>query len=258
MTQHYIEVVTWNKKMMEMYGDTLTPTQKAIGMRSNGLHTEIHFSGRYGGIWWSCTMADGVGGCRFKAINRSHPYRQSIIRIYVTAEQEARLFAKACEMADMEQMKSWTYENLFGSALWRKDMAETGHCYYGPDHIKYDKWGAMFAFLTKWKIVPMHEVRMICNEAVAEVMLVVWPDLLVIDQEYHEAKADIGSIAPTIFIESYNNADPATLTPDQFEYQVRHYFENTDRPNQQDINNIIREVNDDNPQEQETPAEEPA
>jgi hypothetical protein len=234
MTQHYIEIITWNKKMILKYGDKLTRTQKAIGLRSNGLHTEIRYSGRYGHVCFSCTRAGGVEGCRFMMHKLSHPYRQSRARIPVTAEQEARLFAKGCEMADVDPKETW-----FAAEL-SHEIDSGGDCFYGPNHIKYDKRGAMFAFLTKWNIIKMHEVRMICNEACAEVLLVEWPDLLVIDQEYHDAKADIGSIAPTIFIESYNNADPATLTPDIFEYMVRHYF--------------YQEITDETTQEQETPA----
>ena len=239
MSEHYIRIRTVNAKMKRMYDDEFTWTERGIEKRSNGLHVEIQFSTRYGNISFSCTLADGVGGCRFKMIGYSHPYRWSTIRKAVTAEQEARLFAKACKMADVEgDAKTVLVTGLYIERVKAKEI------FYGSDHIKYDRWGATFSFISKLRIWRMHPENMICNEAVAEVMLVVWPDLLVIDQEYHEAKADIGSIAPTIFIESYNNADPATLTPDQFEYMVRYHFEHTDKPNQQDINNIIREVND--------------
>ena len=207
MSEHYIELVTWNKKMMEMYGDKLTGTQKAIGHRSNGLHSELNFVDR--GQYFSCTKADGVDGCRFKPIKRSHPYRQSVVRIPVTSEQEASLWAKACEMADMTpEIHTW------GGA----------HCHYGPDHIKYDTWGASFAFISKLRIWRMHPERMICNEAVAEVMLKVWPDLLVVDQGYHDARIATGIISPPGILEKYHKEDPATLTPDQFHYLVEYYF----------------------------------
>ena len=212
MSKHYIEIVTWNKKMMLMYGDKLTGTQRAIGWRSNGLHTEIHFSPDYGGIWWSCTTADGADGCRFKMINRSHPYRQSVVRIYVTKEQEARLFAKACEMADL----NGTMSELM------LDIGKDGACFYGPDAIKYDKWGARLSFITKWNIFKMHKVKMICNEACANVLLTEWPDLLDTPKKKYK---------------------PAQLTPDQFHYLVEYYFQQQDRPNQTDIDNIIKEVN---------------
>ncbi len=222
MNEHYIELVTWNKKMMLLYGDKLTGTQRAIGWRSNGLHTEIHFSPDYGGIWWSCTTADGADGCRFKMINRSHPYRQSVVRIYVTKEQEARLFAKCCEMADVDSMW-YDAQNDSGFGF-------EGLILYGPNHIKYDRWGARLAFILKWEWWKMHRVKMICNEAVANVMLVVWPDLLDISRETRDE----------LILEQL---DPATLTPDQFHYLVEYYFQQQDRPNQTDIDNIIKEVN---------------
>lgn len=212
MSEHYIELVTWNRKMMLMYGDKLTGTQKAIGRRSNGLHTSINFVDRK--MWFSCTTADGADGCRMKPIKRSHPYRQSIVRIAVDGVQESILWAKACEMADMTpEIHTW------GRAF----------IHYGPNHIKYDKRGAMFAFISKWKIWKMHSEKMICNEACANVLLEVWPDLLTAYTRNGEG--------------GYIIHDPATLTPDQFEYMVRHYFEHTDRPNQNDINSIIKEVN---------------
>ena len=201
----YIEIVTWNRKMMLLHGDKLTGIQKAIGRRSNGLHVEIRFSDRYGRISWSCTKADGANGCRFKMIDYSHPYRQSVVRIYVTAEQEARLFAKACEMADMG-----IYDMIIKIRL-GKELVNINSCYYGPNHIKYDTWGASFGFITKYNIWKMHRTKMICNEACAEVLLVEWPGLL-----------DV----PVMEFENYKKRkDPATLTPDQFEYLVRHYFE---------------------------------
>jgi len=199
----YIQLVTWNKEMMLMYGDKLTGTQKAIGRRSNGLHTCIRHSDRYRHIWFSCTCADGADGCRFKMINRSHPYRQSVVNIPVTADQEARLFAKECEMADMHCI-DYALGDWVG-LLNDKQVA------YGPNHIKYDKWGARFAFILKWELWKMDRVKMICSEACANVLLEVWPDMLTVKNQ----KLDWGQII----------LDPATITPEQFEYQVRHYFE---------------------------------
>ena len=217
----YIELVTWNRKMILMHGDKLTPTQKAIGLRSNGLHSEIRFSDRDGRISFSCTLADGCGCCRFINSQHSHPYRQSRVRIPVTAEQEARLFNKACKMADVETNFPFPIRDMIDSGL-----KNSRFCIFGPNAIKYDEWGARLSFISRklnwWK---MHPERMICNEACAEVLLKVWPDLLVVDQVYHDTRKSIGEIAPQIFIESYNNKNPSDLTPDQLEYLVRHYFE---------------------------------
>lgn len=231
----YIELVTWNRKMMLMYGDKLTGIQKAIGRRSNGLHTEINFVDRR--QFFSCTCADGVCGCRFKPIKRTHPYRQSIVRIYVTDEQEERLWAKACELADWNpEVKIPTLVPL---------PPDTG-CWHGPNHVKYDKWGASFAFILKAEIWAMDRVKMICNEACAEVLLVVWPRLLHCLDEKNKAELERQGNNPLPFdaVVIYKNIlDPATLTPDQLHYLVEYYFEHTDRPNQQDIDNIIKEVN---------------
>jgi hypothetical protein len=224
----YIELYTWNRKMILMHGDKLTPIQKAIGRRSNGLHTEIRFSDRYGRISFSCTLADGANGCRFKMIGYSHPYRQSRVRIPVTADQEARLFAKACEMADTAK----TLEVITSQGKTFGEHISSGGLFspYGPNAIKYDKWYATFGFISKWKIWGEHKDMMICNEAVANDMLEVWPDLLVVDEDYFESKRIIGNTPPKFILDSFDHKDPATLTPDQFEYLVRHYFErNGDR-----------------------------
>ncbi len=261
----YIEIVTLNKKMIKMYGDKLTPIQKLIGRRSNGLHTEIRFSLDYGGISFSCTLADGVGGCRFKMIGYSHGYRWSTVRIAVSAEQEARLFAKACEMADFQFGIDSPYKNDNLLMKYKDSFDSVGSCYYGPNHVKYDINGARFAFILKWEWWKMHRIKMICNEAVANVMLVVWPDMLVIDDEYHKVKEDIAEIAPQIFIDSYDHKDPAHLAPDQIHYLVEYYFkgnrdsymgfESLGNPTQKDIDNIIKEVNDEqNSEKKERPS----
>jgi hypothetical protein len=204
MAQHYIEIKTVNAKMKRMYGDKLTWTEKGIERRSNGLHVELRFSTRYGRISFSCTLADGVGGCRFKMIGYSHPYRWSTIRIAVTEEQEARLFAKACEMADISISKA-DFWALTPPAV--VDLANETGVLYGPNHIKYDKWGATFSFISKHRIWRMHPANMICNEAVANVMLVDWPGLLDVNN------GKTGKIV-----------DPATITPDQFHYLAEYYF----------------------------------
>lgn len=206
----YMEIVTWNKKMMELYNDKLTLTQKLIGRRSNGLHTEWRFTDRCGRISCSCTEADGCGCFRFKPIGYSNPYRQSRIYVPVTAEQEARLFAKACEMADVPAFAMSMHLVNEPSQEISEQFTHNG-CYYGPNAIKYDSWGVRLSFITKWRLWKMHKTKMICNEACANVGLEVWPDLLNI---------------PVLEIENYKKKlDPAELTPDEFEYLARHYFD---------------------------------
>lgn len=217
----YIEIKTVNRKMKLLYGDKLTRTQKAIGHRSNGLHVEIRWSDRYGRVSSSCTLAGGAGGYRYQMIGYSHGYQWSTIRIYVTAEQEARLWAKSCKMADLDI-------DFLSQRKVRREVISKNELFFGPNHIKYDRWGASFSFISKLRIWRMHPENMICNEAVAEVLLVEWPDLLDIKKEdgfiTFEMAMDGGQLwsGPN---RVYPRLDPADLTPDQFEYLVEYYFE---------------------------------
>lgn len=206
----YMEIVTWNKAMILMHGDKLTRTQKAIGLRSNGLHTAIRFTGRYGKISWHCTLADGMGGCGFKNIEYSHPYRQSRVYVPVTAEQEARLFAEALKMAGYAD----GFMDMMGFGTRKLLKTVVNYVSYGPNNIKYDKRYAMFGFITKWEWLRWkpHKDDMICNEAVANLLLTEWPNLISTIKETEES----GAIYPA--------KDPAKLTPETFEYLARHYF----------------------------------
>jgi hypothetical protein len=153
----------------------------------------------------------------------SHPYRWSTVYIAVTAEQEARLFAKGCEMADMNLIIMIT-EAQVGAAL--------GQTFYGPNHIKYDKGAAFFSFISKRNIWKPSKTKMICNRACGEVLMVVWPDIF--------------DIKPDRSISGNKTIPPHEQTPDQTEHLVRHYVDtNVDlgNPTQQDIDNIITEVN---------------
>jgi hypothetical protein len=203
--------------MILLYGDKLTNTQKAIGLRSNGLHSEIRFSDRYGRISFSCTLADDCGCCRFKMIDYSHPYRQSRVRIAVTAEQEARLFAKACEMADTPTLQKFCERNGNNTIAVFFKSAEN-NTYYRSNAIKYDRWGARLSFISRrlnwWK---MHPNKMICNEACATVLLGEWPDLLT-TRKYPE------DICTGRHNNSANYIEPSQLTPDQLDYLVEYYF----------------------------------
>ena len=221
----FIKLRTKNAKMLMLYGDTLTPSEWLRSIRTNGLHSEVQFSDRYGSISFSSTLSDGCNGCRFKMIGYSHPYRWSTLKIPVTAEQEYRLFAKACEMADVSKVHPGETKGIGGSQVDELmtrlyiGAVKPNEVIFGPNHIKYDKWGARLAFITKWEIFKMHRVKMICSEACANVLLEVWPDMLLIKGP------NIDSIDWPLELDS------AQLTPDQLQYQAEYYFNNLKESN---------------------------
>lgn len=197
----YIEVYTRNAKMMKLYGDKLTWVEKFINVRSNGLHMEIRFSDRYGGISASSTMQDGVNGFRFKMIGYSHGYRWDVIRIPVTAEQEARIWAKACEMADS------TPEVNEG-----RIANQAMYLWYGPNHIKYDRRGVMYSFITKRRWWKPSKTKNWCNESVALCLMEVWPDLLTA-----YVLRDVPGKEHILY-------EPHALLPDETHYMIENYF----------------------------------
>jgi hypothetical protein len=222
----YIEVYTRNAKMMKLHGDDLTWVEKFINCRSNGLHMELRFSDRYGRISASSTMQDGVNGFRFKMIGYSHGYRWSVIRIPVTAEQEDRIFKEACRMADLQNFADIFYQGEFKGTHTKDD------CFYGPNHIKYDRKGVMYSFATNWKIWMPSNKRNWCNESVALLLMEVWPDLLSI-------KKEDGSITMTYSFtmdsdgttmdgakRDYPKKQPHDLLPDETHYLIEYYFRN--------------------------------
>jgi hypothetical protein len=217
----YMQLVTWNKKMILLHGDKLTRTQKLIGLRSNGLHTEWRFTDRYGKISWSATLQDGCGCCRFKAINYTHPYRQSRVYVPVTAEQEAVLFAEACRMADFpEDAIDFTSDKVANCPT---------PIFYGEDAIKYDKAGVSLSFISKRRIWNPHNKRVWCNEACGLLALKVWPDVFGIgDIGYTKIKQcsifDGWTYTSKVPDGPKTSILPHDLMPDQTEYLMRHYF----------------------------------
>jgi hypothetical protein len=216
----YMKLRTKNAKMMQMYGDKLTASEWLRKARTNGLHTDLQHSSRYGGISNSCTLSDGCGGGRFKMIGYSHPYRWSTLYLPCTAEQEARVFKKGCEMADARYFLKYDFNEALD--LWQ-DIA-INDCVYGPNHVKYDKGAAFFSFISKRNIWKPSKVKMICNRYCAELLLEVWPDMLDIKKELKSFTGE--TCHPT------KRLDPAQLTPDQLEYQASYYFRSSNDPTQ--------------------------
>jgi hypothetical protein len=224
----YIKLRTKNAKMMQLYGDKLTFSEAMRVMRTNGLHTELEFSDRYGDISFSSTLSGGCNGARFKMIGYSHPYRWSTVYIPVTAEQEAVLFKKGCEMAGLDNsMRRQMIEIALGlrgcvnpfEAIVSgcEHLYKDNSCFFGPNHIQYDKGAAFFSFISKRNIWKPSKTKMICNRAVAEVMLEVWPEML--DIKY----VAVDGICTDVWMEKIK-ADPAQITPDQLHYMVNYYF----------------------------------
>jgi hypothetical protein len=229
MSEHYIKLRTKNAKMLMLYGDKLTPSEWLRKARTNGLHTEVQHSDRYGSISNSCTLSDGCNGGRMKPNRYSHGYRWSTLYIPVTAEQEALIWTKGCEMAglDLKAFTEYIHEGHHQDIYEKEDL----NCFYGPNHVKYDKGAAFFSFISKRNVWKPSKTKMICNRYCAELLLVVWPDLLDIKKEdacvtvtMHMELDAGGEWSSKESKRLYAKLDPATLTPDQFEYMVRHYF----------------------------------
>jgi hypothetical protein len=252
----YMKLRTRNAKMMRLHSDKLTRVEKAINWRSNGLHSELQFSPRYGNISVSATRQDDCNCVRFKMIGYSHAYRWSTVYIPVTAEQESLIFADACRMADVEMglYLSHTDVSYFNEG--------SNGCAYGPNAIKYDTYGASFSFISKLKIWKMSEVRQICNETCGLLLMVVWPDIFEVKKGdglgFFECKVSFRLDSPAFMDDwktVYPSIPPHEQTPDVTEYMVRHYvqqyitcdidtaFPSLGNPTQEDIDNIITEIN---------------
>jgi hypothetical protein len=193
MKDHLI-LHTWNKKMIKLAGEKLTPVQWLIGLRSNGLHQELQLSDRYGGISCSATISDERKGFGFADIHYSHPYRQSRVYIPVTDAQEADIFADACEMADL--FEGWI---LYNSDKFVDEVKDRKYM-FGENNIKYDTAGVSLSHITKHRIWNPSNERVWCNESCGQLLQNRWSDVL-------------------------GEHLPHELTPDETEYLVRQYFD---------------------------------
>ncbi len=155
------ELMFFNCRRAKVFGYKPTTTDELILKRSMpDTHVEIKFSSRHGGYSWSATMADGVGGCRFKDINFSHGIEfWDHIVMHWTDEQEAAAWKMACAYADLPA--DWELEPL----------QPVNGCYYGTDHIKYDLKGQL-AHLLPLRIIKPNENKTWCSKAVAEACFV--------------------------------------------------------------------------------------
>lgn len=211
----YIRIRSVNSAMKLLFGDKLTWAEWFISKRSLFTHMQTQFSDRYGGISHICTKAGGHNCCFFKMVGYTTAYQWSTILIPVTAEQEARIFKEACRMAGLDELDAMAA--CFDSS--------PDKCYYGPNAIKYDTFG-LGSYISKLPIIKMSSTRQICNETVGLLMLVEWPDIFVVDDDYHQIKKSFGGIAPQITIDSYKTIPPHEQLPDATHYMIQHYFEN--------------------------------
>jgi len=85
-------IKAYNGRRAEMFGDKMTPIQRAIFMRSFWLHTEWQFSKRYEKVSFSAAIGEGA---RFKGIQYSHGYRWDDVIIPLDDEAEDRAMAEA-------------------------------------------------------------------------------------------------------------------------------------------------------------------
>ncbi len=191
------------------FGYKPSKIERLIMLRSDCTHMEFQFSTRYGGISFSSTLRDGVKGCRFKMIIYSHPEYWDAVYVPVTTEQERNMFIEATELADARYFRKYG----FGEALevYYNEHAAVNGCIYGPNHVKYDLSGAAFSYWTKFKIWKPHKTKMVCNRAVAEVVLAGEPKAM--DTLYYLGDTSLPK-----------RADHASMTPSETDAMFRNFF----------------------------------
>lgn len=210
----HARVMSFNLPRAILFGYKPTKLDRMIGWRSDHKHTELQFSTRYGGISFSCTMADGVGGCRFKMIKYSHPEYWDAVYVPVTVEQEAKMWAKAMAMSDTGGCVKFPHGLVW--ALEHDDPKAHSECHYGPNHVKYDRGGAAFSYWTKWDIYKPSKKKRVCCRAVTEVVLAGYP--LAMDISIPTWKSEDGRTG------YYDTSDYASMTPSEIDGMMRNYF----------------------------------
>lgn len=119
-------IKAYNGRRAEMFGDKMTPIQRAIYSRSFWLHTEWQFSQRHDKISFSAAIGEGA---RFKDIQYSHGYRWDDVVVPLGDEKEDQAMAEAKQL----------------------------------DGREYDFWG-LGSFGTKLKIIKPNPVKVWCAE----------------------------------------------------------------------------------------------
>ncbi|MCK5611582.1 hypothetical protein KAR91_57455 [Candidatus Pacearchaeota archaeon] len=119
----------------------------------------------------------------------------------VTPEQLAKMFAKAKDMVGLPD----------NSDKFLADMVRAGQIMYSDfNHVKYDFWrGAVFSYISKATIVKPSKTKMVCNRAVAEVVLAGLPDAM---HTKHWLARNL-----------HNEVNPANLTPSGFDGLMRNF-----------------------------------
>jgi hypothetical protein len=168
----YLKYRSYCPELAQLHGKKPSKTDRLIGLRSDLTHTEIQFTDRYGNISFSATMADDCRCARFKMIGYSHPERWLTVLVPVTAEQEALIFAKACEMADVDIL-----EDLFTKEI-SYEVDSGGVCFYGNNALKYDLQGVSLSFISKWRVWRPHDKWVWCTEACFIAMMAGFLDIL--------------------------------------------------------------------------------
>jgi len=164
-----------------------TWTDRLIQIKSRYTHTEIQYSDRYGGISASATMADGCNCFRFKMIDYTkHPLRWKSVIIPCTDEQEDLIWDEDCRMAGMDNHAetSMMIDVAHGDAEYFEP------CFFGPNAMKYDKWGVIFCNISHRRIIGSSDKLVWCTESRIMTPLKVYPDLT--DKHPDEFRPDNG------------------------------------------------------------------
>lgn len=147
------------------YGRKYTLMDRLIMLRSELVHVEVVFSGRYGYISFSATLRDGCWCCRFKYIKYSHPLQWRTVVVSMTNEEEDMAWQEACRMAGLPI--TWnTIQWDYGKGL------EHNNCFYSRQAIPYDILGQgchISVTLKWWKSNPK---KTFCSKACARLIYI--------------------------------------------------------------------------------------
>ena len=184
----HMRIMTFNARRAMLFGYKPTKIDRLIMLRSIGVHMQNQHTSRYNYLSFTSTLRHGANGCCFLDTKYSHKDYWDVVYLPVTAEEEAKIWAEECVMADINP----SYCNP-------DEMDNI--CFYGPNHIKYDLAGASFSYWTKFDIWKPSKTKMVCNRAVTRAVLAGKPDAMDTVTQTHrgreQGKADWASFTPS-------------------------------------------------------------
>jgi hypothetical protein len=164
-----------------------TFTDKLIQIKSHETHTETQYSHRYDGISCSTTLADEGKCWRFKMIDYTkHPLRWKKVIIPCTDEQEDLMWRYDLEKA------GYVSDFMEGMGIGRgRTLLSISRCVsYGPNAIKYDRFGVIFCNISHRRILGSSDKLAWCTESRIMTLLQAHPDLT--DMHPDEFRPDNG------------------------------------------------------------------